>query len=163
MENFKPIRNNRTCIVCEKFLFGRSDKVFCDIKCKNKYHAELAKSQKTVAKETFKILAKNWTIISTLMGEGTTELRINKIELARHGFEFTTVSGLEVSANRSSFNVFEYTWYYKANNEIKITLNKEQAPISPFIFKRWRNRYSLDDYPALLSDNIQGYQQRNTT
>ena len=163
MNNLTPVKNNRTCIICEKFLFGRSDKVFCDIKCKNKYHAELAKNQKTIANETFKILAKNWTIISTLFGEETDELNINKIELARHGFDFTTVSGVEISANKTTFNVFEYTWFYKANNEIRITLNKEQAPISPFIFKRWRTRYSANDYPALLSDKSQGYQQRNST
>ena len=67
--------------------------MFCGINCKNKYHSELAKSQKTVANETFKILAKNWTILSTLMGVDSAGLSINKVELARHGFDFTTVSG----------------------------------------------------------------------
>ena len=163
MKKLKPIKNKRKCIVCDGFLFGRSDKVFCDIKCKNKYHAELAKTQKTVAKETFKILAKNWTIITTIMASDASELHINKVELARHGFDFTTVSGIEIRTEHTRFSVFEYTWYHQANNEIRITLNKEQTPISPFIFKRWKNRYSENKYPTLISDINKMYHQRNST
>ncbi len=148
MENLKPIKNPRTCIVCEKNLFGRSDKVFCDITCKNKYHSELAKSQKTIAKETLKILEKNWTILTSLMGELSSELHINKVELARHGFNFTAVSGVDVTTKNLYFDVFEYTWSYLKNNEIKITLNKKQLPISPFIFKRWKYRYPSEKYSA---------------
>jgi predicted nucleic acid-binding Zn ribbon protein len=163
MENLKPVKNQRTCVVCEKFIYGRSDKVFCDIKCKNKYHAELGKSQKTIARETFKILTKNWSIIATLFGEGVDELHINKIELARHGFDFTTVSGVEISATKTTFNIFEYTWFHKSDNEIRITFNNKQEPISPFIFKRWQNRYSADTYPAIISDTHKQYQQRNSS
>ncbi|MDD2982547.1 MAG: hypothetical protein PHQ74_04085 [Crocinitomicaceae bacterium] len=163
MKNLKPSKNNRTCIVCEKFIYGRSDKVFCDIKCKNRYHSELSKSQKTIARETFKILAKNWTILATLLGDGADELHINKVELARHGFDFTTVSGVEITATKTSFSVFEYVWIYKPNNEIKITLNKKQEPISPFIFKRWTNRYSPTIFPPVLTDVFQNNQQRNSS
>ncbi len=147
MEKYKKLQNNRTCIVCEKFIFGRSDKVFCDIQCKNKYHAELARSKKTIANETLKILAKNWAILSTIMGECVSELHINKVELAEHGFDFTAVSGVDIATNNIRFDVFEYTWCYRANQEIKITLNKKQIPISPFIFKRWKYRYSKSNYP----------------
>ena len=163
MENLKPIHNYRTCIVCENYLFGRSDKVFCGITCKNRYHSELAKSQKTIAKETFKILAKNWTILSTLMGSGVAELHINKVELARHGFDYTTVSGVDITLKNLCFDVFEYTWSHKENNEIRITLNKKQIPISPFIFKRWRYRYTKDDYQDINTVSPNAFQQRNST
>lgn len=161
MENLKPIKNQRTCIVCEKFLFGRSDKVFCDIQCKNKYHSELTKSKKTIANETFKILAKNWTILSSLMSSSADELYIDKVELARHGFDFTTVSGADITTKNIHFDVFEYTWCYRSNQQIKITFNKKQTPVSPFIFKRWRYRYSYDDYPPVLADTSKMYHARN--
>jgi hypothetical protein len=43
---------NRLCCVCDKPLYGRSDKVFCDVKCKNIYHAEIRNYLKKSA--TFK-------------------------------------------------------------------------------------------------------------
>ena len=162
MKQYKIDRNLRTCIVCEGQLYGRSDKVFCDIQCKNRYHAELARSKKTIANETFKILGKNWAILASLMSASADELHINKVELARHGFDFTAVSGVDVTTNNIHFDVFEYTWYYRANQEIAIILNKKQTTISPFLFKRWRYRYSYDDFPSNLADTSKLYTTRNT-
>ncbi len=163
MKTLRPLQNLRKCIICENFLFGRSDKVFCDIQCKNKYHSELARSQKTIAKETYKILIKNWTIITTLLGAGADKLNINKIELARHGFDFTSVTSVEIKYKRLHFSVFEYTWHYTSNNEISISTNKEQAPISPFIFKRWRDRYNQNEFPTSFAELNHSYQRSNST
>lgn len=162
MKEYEHIKRKRTCIICEKALFGRSDKVFCDIKCKNKYHADLGKSQKTIAKETFKILAKNWAILASLMSATADELFVDKVELARHGFDFTTVSGVDITTKNIHFDVFEYTWCFRTNQQIQITLNKKQTSVSPFIFKRWRYRYSYDDFPSVLMDTSKMYQARNS-
>ncbi len=152
METYKHSPKERHCIVCEKAIYGRSDKVFCDIRCKNKYHTELAKSQKTIAQETFKILAKNWAILSSLMSASADELHIDKVDLIRHGFDFNTVSGVDLSAKTIRFDVFEFTWCFQASQKIVITLNKKQTHIAPFLFKRWRYRYSYEDFPSVLAD-----------
>jgi len=87
MCNAAKHKERRTCIVCEIEIYGRSDKVFCDIKCKNHYHAEIRKSAKTISAETIKALHKNWQILTSLIGGASDHLIINKLALARHGFD----------------------------------------------------------------------------
>jgi hypothetical protein len=51
------VATNRLCCVCDKPLYGRSDKVFCDIRCKNTYHAEIRKYLKNNSR--FRVIENN--------------------------------------------------------------------------------------------------------
>lgn len=138
----------RTCIVCEIRIYGRSDKVFCDTRCKNHYHSEIRKSQKTISEETIKILNKNWGILTSLIGESADHLRMNKVELTRHGFDFNTVTSVELNGLELKFSVYEFTWYHGKYDDIFIKLNRQQTTVSPFLFKRWKYRYSQESRRA---------------
>lgn len=144
MCNTKPNSQKRTCIVCEANIYGRSDKVFCDTKCKNHYHSEIRKSEKTIASETTKVLKRNWEILTSLIGPSSDHLRMNKVELIRHGFNFNTVTGVEINGLQLKFSVYEFSWYFGKYDDVFIKLNKQQTAVSPFLFKRWKYRYSQD-------------------
>ena len=141
MCNSKP---QRICCVCEKQIYGRSDKVFCDITCKNKYHASVRKHVKTVRKETIKILTKNYNILAYLIGKDSERFMVKKLELQRMGFDFDVISGLETNKFGIRMNVFEFSWYYSKNQNITVFRDKSQQEISPFVYKRWELNFPLN-------------------
>jgi hypothetical protein len=141
MENSLFKKEERKCCVCDKKLFGRSDKVFCDIHCKNKYHAELRKHTKTASAETTKILNKNYAILCVLLGENCKRFKVKKLHLETHGFNFQTISGLEKTPLGQKMKIYEFSWYYSKDDNIVVLRDSEQSAISPFVYKRWENQY----------------------
>jgi hypothetical protein len=141
MENSLFKKEERKCCVCDKKLFGRSDKVFCDIHCKNKYHAEMRKHTKTASVETTKILNKNYAILCVLLGENCKRFKVKKLHLETHGFNFQTISGLEKTTLGQKMKIYEFSWYYSKDDNIVVLRDSEQSAISPFVYKRWENQY----------------------
>lgn len=130
-------KNENLCVICDSTLFGRSDKRFCSPKCKNKYHSELRKTNKSVSNETIKVLYKNYQILSSLIGKNTSKIEINKLVLQRKGFDFDTVSGMEVNKFGFKLKLFDFSWYLSSHSKIVVYHNPEQEMISPFVYKRW--------------------------
>ena len=128
---------HRQCVICNSQLIGRSDKRFCDIICKNKYHSEVRKSMKTIQSESIKILAKNFVILSGIMGEQKNAAIIDKLALERLGFMFDFVSDAEIKAGILHFGLYHFTYKFIHNKRVLITIDRDRKSISPFIFRRW--------------------------
>jgi len=133
--NLQP--KNRTCIICEKQLYGRSDKVFCDIHCKNKYHSEIRKTTRTVSAETLKMLQQNWVILAGLMTDNCDRFILKKVTLERLGFKFDTISHVESRGLQLRYSVFEFSYYFGHQGNVVVTKDIQQESVSPFLFKRW--------------------------
>lgn len=128
---------HRQCVICNSQLIGRSDKRFCDIICKNKYHSEVRKSMKTIQSESIKILAKNFVILSGVMGEQKNAAIIDKLALERLGFKFDYVSDAETKGGILHFGLYHFTYKFIHNKRVLITIDRDRKSISPFIFRRW--------------------------
>jgi hypothetical protein len=124
------------CVICDTKLFGRSDKRFCNIICKNKYHAELRKNNKSISSETIKISHNNYQILAALFGESCSKYKINKVVLQRKGFDFHSFTGMEVNKFGFKLKIFEFSWYHTKQNNIVVYRNQTDTSISPFVFKR---------------------------
>ena len=134
--------SHRQCVICNKQLIGRSDKRFCDIKCKNYYHSEVRKSLKTIASETMKVLAKNIIILEGIMGEEKNSCLIDKLALERLGFRFNYVTDIGQKYGVNYYGVFSFNYRFVKNKRVEITIDRKRSPISPFIFKRWSREIS---------------------
>lgn len=132
--NLKPAR---LCCVCDKPLFGRSDKVFCDIHCKNRYHSDVRKHTKTASAVNIKILRKNYVILCALLGDPCDKYVIKKLELKKLGFNFDVISGISNTPYGPKYDLFEFSWFYSRNDNITIMQDKQQTTVSPFMYKRW--------------------------
>ncbi len=141
MENVLFKRDERKCCVCDKKLFGRSDKVFCDIHCKNKYHSELRKHSQTASATTTKILNKNYAILCVLLGQNCKKYKVKKLFLESKGFNFQTISGLEKTTYGQKMKIYEFSWYYSSEDNIVVLRDNEQSKISPYVYKRWEYHY----------------------
>jgi hypothetical protein len=135
------VENKRECVICDSRLIGRSDKVFCDIKCKNKYHREVRCSLKTVDNETHKILLKNYQILAGLMSAEKTNFVIDTLALQRKGFHFQYITSLEVKNDVQHFFVYDHSFQILRNKTILVSKAKQRAALSPFLFKRWARAF----------------------
>lgn len=135
---YKPIKEeSKGCVVCDSMLFGRSDKRFCSVKCKNHYHAHIRKSTKTVSKETIKELYKNYRILSSMIGRNCQKYEVSKLVLERKGFSFDVVSGMERNNFGYKLKVFNFSWYISHHSKVVIYHNPDENEISPFVYKRF--------------------------
>lgn len=131
----------RQCVICNKRLHGRSDKRFCDITCKNYYHAEVRKSLKTVQTETMKVLAKNYIILTGILGKTYTNCTVDKLALERLGFRFDYVTDARYRNGTIHFGIFEIS--YSLNRKtVRVSVDKNRKKVSPFIFERWNREIS---------------------
>lgn len=132
----KTSNSHRQCVICNKQLIGRSDKRFCDIKCKNYYHSEVRKSTRTITSETLKILSKNVIILYGILGEEKDSCLIDKLALERLGFHFNYVTDAESKYGTIHYSV-DFTYRVVKKKRVLITIDRKRKTISPFIFKRW--------------------------
>ncbi len=142
MKNSHFKKEDRLCCVCDKKLFGRSDKVFCDIQCKNKYHSDIRKNAKNTISNNIKILKKNYVILCSLLGENCHQFEIKKLKLKELNFDFSIITGIDKSSlgikpEDFKLEVFEFKWYQTENDTIVVTRDKNQSKLSPYMYKRW--------------------------
>jgi hypothetical protein len=136
--------SKRVCVVCDSKLIGRSDKVFCGIKCKNKYHCEVRRSLITIDQETHKVLLKNYQILAGLMTDEKTNFIIDQTALQRKGFHFQFITSLETINNSHHFFIYDHSFEILKNKRISVTKSQDHAKVSPFLFKRWSR-----DFPEI--------------
>lgn len=136
--DFKSLKPERQCCVCDKNISGRSDKVFCDIHCKNKYHSDVRKHTRSAAAVNTKLLHKNYKILCLLLGDNHDRFVIKRLELKKLFFNFEAISGIASTRLGLKFDVYEFSWYYAKNDNIVILQDRGQSKISPFMYKRWQ-------------------------
>lgn len=127
----------RKCCVCDSELYGRSDKVFCGIKCKNTYHGAVRRENKSASEVSVKILHKNYAMMRVLMAQNCERMSVKKLLLEELGFNFNTVSGIEKTPLGIKMKIFELSWYFASKEDVIFLQDIEQSPISPYIIKRW--------------------------
>lgn len=146
--------SRRTCVMCQGPLIGRSDKVFCDIKCKNAYHIEARKTKRTAASRTNAILAKNYIILAGLMADGSQRAVISRLALADIGFNFQYITEVNHDNGVFRFGIYDISWKFVQNDAIAIEVLPDRSPVSPFVFERWRRIYEpLDEHSGQESGN----------
>ena len=80
--------NDNLCKICKKVIIGRTDKIFCSIDCKNKYHKGLTNfvTKKTITID--KILHRNRAILQEFLGKRKVQGKVKRIDLAKKKFDF---------------------------------------------------------------------------
>ena len=82
----------KKCPYCNKIITGRTDKVFCDDKCRNNFYYKVNNEQKTYIRKINSILLKNRGILRTVNPSGRTS--VPKLYLEELGFDFDCFTGI---------------------------------------------------------------------
>ena len=76
--------DNCSCMECGNELRGRTDKKFCNDRCKNRYYNRMNNSVRLHKNRTIRILTSNYELLNRLVKAGVRTMRL--IELEELGF-----------------------------------------------------------------------------
>lgn len=113
--------NARLCKMCKSPVKGRTDKIFCSIKCKSTYHMKLRGVTDDAAERIDKILHRNRSILLELMGKNGTQKKLPRTALDEKKFHFGYITHFHInSQNKTVHYVYDFSWMIFSDQEVLI-------------------------------------------
>lgn len=116
-----------TCLECGATIRGRTDKHFCSLRCKNKYHNREVLLRRRQRSKIIAALTGNYVVLEALLNEGKTGAGLE--ELAELGFNPNYVT----AHRRGRFSHDEYAcfdiWYIRTDTRIFNVRRKSSDPL----------------------------------
>jgi len=120
--NSKEIRK---CLWCnEHILEGRSDKFFCNPKCKNALNNKKNKEKNLVFKQTDKYLHRNWEILDELYSLSEGEKYIDRLLLTTKAFRTIYFTGMEREPTTGVIKYIVYNYSYEVDTKLGVKIYK---------------------------------------
>ena len=111
----------KKCKICNTEIVGRSDKLFCSVKCKNYYHTNLRRVTSIAVKEINTILHRNRSILLEIMGKHKSQKKINRLVLEKKKFRFKYHTHTSINKQEKIYYyVYDFAWMEFSNDEILI-------------------------------------------
>lgn len=111
----------KKCKICNTDIKGRSDKMFCSVRCKNYYHVNLRKVTKIAVHEIDKILHRNRSILLEIMGKNKTQIKIERLKLDKKKFNFKYHTHTQVNIQgKVYYYVYDFAWMGFSDDEVMI-------------------------------------------
>ncbi len=132
------LKYERCCVYCEtRITFGRSDKKFCDISCKNGYHKSVNKEVAEANAEINEGLRRNSVVLREVIGPKRTKTKVKVRDLVRRNFDFNLCTGYKNNQFGTMNYVYQFYWFERPNNRIEIRIDPDMPPIGDLLFRRW--------------------------
>ena len=111
----------KTCKLCKSNFQGRSDKIFCTLKCKSRYHRKLNAVTKSATSDIDTILHRNRSILLEVMGKHKTQLKIPITILEKKKFNFNYITKYYINSRGKTYHyVYDFSWMIFGTNEVQI-------------------------------------------
>jgi len=112
----------KKCRMCrQKKVLGRSDKIFCSVSCKSKYHRKLRKQTKIVSLEIDEILHRNRSILQEILGKNGKRKKVKRLVLEKKKFRYKYHTHFFVNtSNKTYFQIYDLAWMEFSDDEILI-------------------------------------------
>ena len=111
----------KKCLYCNKIIIGRTDKVFCDDKCRNNYYYVVNSEQKTYIRTVNKVLLKNRGILRTVNPSGRTS--VPKRYLEELGFDFNCFTGIhKTKKGRLYYLVYDQAFSFDDDERVSLVV-----------------------------------------
>ncbi len=114
----------KNCKICSRNVVGRSDKLFCSIKCKNIYHMDLRSKTAIAAKDIDKMLHRNRSIIFEFLGSKDHFVKIKRIEMDKKKFSFNYYTHQNISKEGRIYHWLYDIGWFELNTEEMFLLRK---------------------------------------
>jgi len=115
----------KKCKICTKKIYGRSDKIFCSIRCKSSYHQKLGIVTKIAAKEIDIILHRNRSILLEILGKNGKQKKVKRIVLEKRKFRFKYHTHFYInSKNKMYHHIYDFAWMAFSDDEVLIVRRK---------------------------------------
>lgn len=120
----------KRCPNCNKIITGRTDKVFCDDKCRNNFYYKFNSEQKTFIRSVNKKLLKNRGIMRAINPSGRTS--VPKHYLEEQGFDFNFFTGIHMTKKgRPYYLVYDQAFSFDDDDRVSLVVfyNETQAVV----------------------------------
>ena len=115
----------KRCPCCNKIISGRTDKVFCDDKCRNNFYYLVNSEHKAIIRDVNKKLLKNRGILRAVNPSGRTS--VPKSYLDEEGFDYSCFTGIYTTKKgRPYYLVYEQAY----------SMNDDEETVSLVVFYR---------------------------
>ena len=109
------------CKLCKKPFAGRSDKIFCGVKCKSIYHQKLKQVTRCAAARIDKILHRNRSILLEIMGKNLRQKKVPKSALDKKKFNYAYCTGIHINKHNKMYrNLYDFAWMDFSDGEVLI-------------------------------------------
>ena len=118
------------CKMCVKKVVGRSDKLFCSVKCKSNYHRKLRKKTTLITTTIDEILHRNRSILCEIIGDVNVKETIPRMVLEKKKFQFKYHTHMQINKQgKTFFYVYDLAWMSFSNNTILIIKTKFKTKV----------------------------------
>lgn len=115
----------KKCKICKNKISGRSDRIFCSIKCKNYYHVNLRKVTNEATRTIDEILHRNRSILLELMGKNTVQKKVDRTALEFKKFRFKYMTHYHTNKHGKIYNyIYDFAWMEFSSDIILIVRKK---------------------------------------
>ncbi len=98
---------------------GRSDKLFCSIKCKNYYHIHLRHASKKAAIRINEYLKRNHGILLEQLGKNKTQVKVYRNVLEDKKFRFKYHTHVQINSKGKTFHyIYDLAWMEFSDDEV---------------------------------------------
>ena len=117
----------KKCINCsKKKVIGRSDKLFCTVSCKSKYHRKLRNKTEVVTLTIDAILHRNRSILLEVLGEMNIKIKVARLLLEKKKFRFKYHTHFHINSRGKIYHhIYDLAWMTFSDDEILIVRRKK--------------------------------------
>lgn len=121
-------KHMKQCKMCKSKIVGRTDKKFCNVKCKNIYHTKLRIANNKEVIQIDKILHRNRAILLEIMGKKRLKIEIERVLLDNKNFNYNYHTHTYVNnQNKTYYYIYDFAWMEFSNSQILLIRKKKQA------------------------------------
>ena len=120
-------KEDKTCLLCNKVLKGRSDKKFCDDYCRAAYNNDLKSVSNNFIRNVNNALGKNRRILENLLPDSEATAKASRDKLIEKGFQFKYLTNIHKTKNgHTYYYCYEYGYLPLENNWFLIVKRNEE-------------------------------------
>lgn len=98
------------CLECGAEFYGRKDKCFCSIGCKNRWHNRQVQERRRLRMDVVAAISRNYEILDSLLKAGRVSASLD--ELTKAGFDPAFVTGHRKGRYRhDEYSCFDISFY----------------------------------------------------
>ena len=121
MNETQQITKTKKCPYCNKVITGRTDKVFCDDKCRNNFYYKVNNEQKSYIRKVNGVLLKNRGILRTVNPSG--RMSVPKRYLEELGFDFDCFTGIhKTKKGRPYYLVYDQAFSFDDDERVSLVV-----------------------------------------
>lgn len=111
----------KKCKECSKGFIGRTNKIFCSVKCKSRQHYKRAERITNSTDDIDQILHRNYKLLKEIIGDNKHEIKIPEIILSKNRFNFNYITNYRVNRQGRVYHyLYDLAWVRFSDNEVLI-------------------------------------------